>query len=370
MTNKFSIFSARDGQFSKSIFRNLAAISSIVFFAISCNPFKQPPVSGVAKTTNGGTDWTTANVIKDSQTTLASLNVAKMDFDPKNHETVFASGFNDGLYKSEDSGASWGRILSKILTFDFAIHPFDSKIIYAAGYFAERGRVVKTVDGGKSWEEIYSEAQNSVSVRGIALNPAQANQVVIGNSAGDLVKSNDGGISWTLVKKFEDRINRVYWLSGQVYVLVKEKGLFRSTNLDAGGFTELTASLTRSADFLQNFIGLGEQSFNQVYVDKITPSLIYLTAGKGVFKTTDEGASWKKLDLPGKHNSDLPARAVAVANVSSNIVFVSVGSVVYKSVNGGQTWQTQEVKSSGFVNYILIDPQLPQIAYAGNFVAQ
>src|SRR3989344_2693039 len=367
MTNKFSIFNF---QFSKPFFRYPIALTSIIFLAVSCNPFKQPPLSGVARTNNGGADWQTSHANKDDETTIAALNVAKMDFDPKNRETIFVSGFNDGLYKSEDSGASWSRILSKIWAFDFAIHPAGSQIIYAAGFFADRGMVVKTKDGGKSWEEVYSEAQDAVSVRSVALNPYQPNQVIIGNSAGSLIKSNDGGITWKLVKNFDGRINRVYWLNGQVYVLVREKGLFKSTNLEAGEFLDLTGSLTKSQGFLESFGGLNEKNFNQAHIDSITPSLIYLTAGKGAVKTTDEGITWQKLNLLGKQGSELPARAVAVSKQSSNIVFVSVGKVVYKSTDGGASWQTQTVPSSGFVNYILIDPQLPQVAYAGNFVAQ
>lgn len=327
-------------------------------------------VAGVYKSTNGGADWTAANVLKDGQNFLAALNVAKMAFDPKNREIVFASGYNDGLYKSEDSGTTWTRILSKIFTFDFALSPLDSNVIYAAGYFADKGRVVKTQDGGKSWEEIYSEASVSVSVRSLSLNPIDTNQVAIGNSNGDLIISNDGGITWVLKKSFNDRINRVFWQNGQVYVLVRGKGLYKSVTLSTGEFSELTESLTKSSSFLQNFSGLNEQSFYQAFIDTLSPSLIYLTAGKGVFKTTDEGKNWTKLDLPGKHNADLPARAVAIARSSSNLVFVSVGTVVYKTTDGGLSWQTQNVNSNGFVNYILIDPQLPQIIYAGNFVSQ
>lgn len=350
--------------------KNKFILLPIIFLAVSCNPFKQPPVSGVLKTTNGGVDWIASNSIKDAEGSIVGLNVAKMDFSPKKFETIFVSGFNDGLYRSEDSGATWQRILSKILTFDFALHPFDENIIYSAGYFAEKGRVVKTIDGGKSWENVYTEALDKVSVRSIALNPNQASQIVLGNSAGNLVKSNDSGITWKLVKTFEDRINRVFWQNGQVYVLVRNKGLFKSINLENGEFTDLTLSLTKTANFLENFSGLNEQSFNQAYIDKTSPNLIYLTAGKGLFKTTDEGKSWQKLNLPGKHNSDLPVRAVAVSKTSANIVYVSVGSVIYKSTNGGEAWQTQSAPSTGFVNFILIHPSLPQIVYAGNFVSQ
>ena len=169
-------------------------------------------------------------------------------FDPNNRQTVFVSGYNDGLYKSLDSGGTWARILGKILTYDFAIHPFDSNIIYAAGYFADKGRVVKTTDGGKSWEEVYSEAAVSVSVRSVALNPSQPNQVISAIAPAVWQKAMTAELP-EINKNFEDRINRIYWQNGQVYVLVKSKGLFKSTNLDAGEFTELTLSLTKSDNF-------------------------------------------------------------------------------------------------------------------------
>ncbi len=350
--------------------KNKILVIGLLLISASCNPFKTPVVAGVAKTTNGGVDWAGINVVKDNSATLAGLNVAKMDLDPKNREIVYVSGFNDGLYKSEDSGATWTRILSKIFTYDFAIHPFNTQILYAGGYFADKGRVVKTEDGGKSWEEIYSEAVSVVSVRTVALNPQAPNQVVLGNSAGSLIYSADGGRNWKLIKNFDDRINKILWQNQSMYVLLKTKGLYKLTNLEKGEFENLTANLTNQSGFLENFSGLNEQTFNQVYIDKTSPLLIYLTAGKGVFKTTNEGKTWEKLSLPGKQSSELPARAVTVAKTTSNIVMLSVGKVVYKSTDGAKTWQTQEVNTSGFVNYLLIDPQLPQIVYAGNYVNQ
>ena len=354
----------------KSFLPKTGLLVMIIFLAAACNPFQKVPVAGLNKTTNGGADWQAINTIADNQGSLAPLNVARMDFDPFNHEIVFASGFNDGLYKSEDSGGTWRRVLSRIWTFDFVISPINSNTIYAGGFFADVGRLVKTEDGGKSWQEVYSEAAPSVSVRAVAVDPTSPNHVVIGTSAGGFIKSNDGGLSWKLLKNFNDRINRIYWLNEQVYVLVKGKGLFKSTNLDAGEFVELTESLTKSDNFLENFTGLAEQAFNQAYVDNLAPGLIYLTAGKGLFKTVDEGKNWQKLELPGKHSPELPTRPVAVARSSSNIVFTGVGNVIYKSTDGGATWQTQSIVTNGFVNYILIDPQLPQVVYAGNFVEQ
>lgn len=95
---------------------------------------------------------------------------------------------------------------------------------------------------------------------------------------------------------------------------------------------------------------------------------MYLTTDKGLYKSVNEGQTWTLLNLPVKDYGLYGAYAVAVAKTSSNIIFTSVGSTIYKSTDGGNNWQTQRVVTGNLVYYILIDPQLPQIAYAGVYI--
>ena len=53
------------------------------------------------------------------------------------------------------------------------------------------------------------------------------------------------GISWQLANNFSDRINRVLWQNGNVYVLNKTKGLFKSSGF-ADNFTDITESLSKT----------------------------------------------------------------------------------------------------------------------------
>lgn len=351
--------------------KKLILIVALAFLAAGCNPLAKTVPVGIIKSINGGSDWQFANAVKNSTTlSLASLSISKMNFDPQNRQTVFAGSYTDGLYKSEDSGASWSKILSKILVYDFAINPLDTKIIYASGYYGDHGRVLKTTDGGASWVEIYHEESPANAARSIALNPLNPNQVVIGTTSGSVVKSSDSGNTWQLANDFKDRVNRVLWQNNNVYVLLKTKGLFKSSGF-ADNFSEMTSSLGKSYNVgtLSYTSANAVASFNQVYVDLRTPSLIYLTTDKGLYKTTDEGKAWNLQNLPIKPDK-ADGRAVAVSRASSNIVYSSVGSTIYKSTDGGINWQTQNITSGGFVNYILVDPELPQIVYAGIYSTQ
>ncbi len=341
---------------------------TLAFLAAGCNPFSQPVAAGIVKTTNGGADWQFINKLGDGQTgSLAEATVSELVFDPYNSEHVYAGSYSSGLFKSEDTGNSWKQILSKIGVYDVVINPQDTKVIYAAGFFNNHGKVLVSKNTGGSWDEIFNEEDVQNPVRSIALNPSNPFDVVIGLNSGNLVKSSDGGQHWRLLLNFQDQINRVRWQNGGLYVLLEKTGLRKSTD---GGLTfqDLSGALAASRDFAGVPVsGPAAGNFNRMAIDAINPSLIYLTTDAGLYKTVDEGQTWRNLtNLPLK-DSVVPVRAVAISRASSNTVYASAGATVYKTLDGGSSWQTQSVATTGFVNVILVHPQLPQIAYAGIF---
>jgi hypothetical protein len=179
----------------------------LLFMAQSCSLLSSPPQGGVVKSVNGGADWQFSNAVKDSKAgQISGLNIARLDFSPQSREVLYAGTYNGGLYKSEDSGATWQRILSKIFVYDFAVHPQDPKTIYVAGYYASHGKVLKTTDGGAAWQEIYNEASQENAVRAMALNPSAPNEIIIGMTSGNIIKSYDSGVSWRLANNFGDRV--------------------------------------------------------------------------------------------------------------------------------------------------------------------
>ncbi len=348
--------------------KKIILIVSVVLISAACNPFAAPVQAGVFKTVNGGADWRPADTLKTGTGSLSSTYISKLAFDPSNSQTVFAGTYTNGLYESQDSAATWSNILSNIQVYDFAINPQNSKIIYAAGLCVSHGCLLKTTDGGASWNEVYHEATASNPVRSVAINSANSNQMVIGTTLGSVVKSSDSGITWQLANNFNDQVNEVLW-QDNIFVLLKDKGLYKST--DSGTtFTELTAGFKNtggvaSIDYIAGNSEVG--AYHQFYSDLKTPSLVYLTTDKGLYKSLDGGQTWTAQSLPVQPGQN-PARAIAVSRDNSSIIYVSVGGTVYKSLDGGLSWQTQGIVTAGFINYILIDPALPQIAYSGVYI--
>jgi len=348
--------------------KKLIFVIGLILISAACNPFAAVPKAGVFKTVNGGADWRPANTLKTGSGSLSSTYISKLAFDPANSQTVFAASFSSGLFKSDDAAATWSSILSNIQVYDFAVNPQNSKIIYAAGLCVDHGCLLKTADGGTSWNEVYHEGTASDPVRSVAVNPANPNQMAIGTTLGSVVKSSDSSISWQLANNFNDQVNEVLW-QDNIYVLLKNKGLFKSTDLGAT-FAELTGGFKNTSNSIgiDNLTGNSTVgTYHQVYVDPESFSLIYLTADKGLYKSLDGGQTWAAQSLPVQPGQN-PARAIAVSKTNSGIVYTSVGGTVYKSLDGGASWQTQGVVTTGFVNFILIDPSLPQIAYCGIYI--
>ncbi len=341
-----------------------AAIISVSLLAISCSPFSQTPKSGIVKTTNGGVDWQLINTIEtpDGKTaSISAANVGTIVINPKNRKKIYAAVYNGGVLRSEDSGETWTKILANTSIYDVIVDPGDENRIYAAGIVGNHGRVLLTTDGGKSWKDIFTESSVENPVRKIVFNPAQPKELIIGLQSGTIIRSPDGGSTWQLAHSFDDRVQGMVWLeNGTVLTLIRDDGLWASSD---GGvtYTELTDPLKGDQSF--TLFGGPVDQFIQFAVSNRNPDTIYLTTDTGLHKTQDGGKTWKRLPVPAK--KEIGVRAIGMSLASENTIYVSSGATVYKSVDGGDSYQTNSVATNGFINYIVVDPELTQVAYAG-----
>lgn len=71
----------------------------------------------------------------------------------------------------------------------FAVDPTNSKVMYAA----MRDGLFKSQDAGASWKSIGKEFKNMTSV---AVNPKKPTDIFAAAFEGAVFKSNDGGVKW------------------------------------------------------------------------------------------------------------------------------------------------------------------------------
>jgi photosystem II stability/assembly factor-like uncharacterized protein len=175
---------------------------------------------GVFRSYNMGDDW---EAIGES---FAYLSIGSITFDPSNTSIVYVgsgdpniSGYpssGDGVYKTEDGGASWEHlgpsevgVVSKIL-----VDPFSTETVYMASmgtpWFENEHRgVYKSIDGGANWEQVlYLSDQAGIS--SLVFNPSAPDtlyaagwdrirsntQSIVSGDHSRIYRSYDGGDTW------------------------------------------------------------------------------------------------------------------------------------------------------------------------------
>jgi photosystem II stability/assembly factor-like uncharacterized protein len=180
---------------------------------------------GVWKTTNAGVTWTP---IFDDQD---SYSIGCVAIDPGNPHVIWVGtgenvggrhvGYGDGIYRSQDGGASWKNLglkesqhISKIV-----IHPAHSNIIWVAAQGplwsggGERG-LYKSIDHGETWEKVLGDDE-WVGVTDVVIDLRDPDRLYaatwqrhrnvaayMGGGQGSAIhRSSDGGASWEKLSK-------------------------------------------------------------------------------------------------------------------------------------------------------------------------
>jgi len=138
------------------------------------------------------------------------------------------------------------------------------------------------------------------------------------------------------------------------------------------GDPRLTADTMKSFAFRSVGPSLTTGRISDVAVDPKNPSVWYVAAAAGnLWKTENRGNTWTGIfDEQGSYSLG----AVTVDPKDSNIVWlgtgennnqrsVSFGDGVYKSTDGGATWKRMGLENSEHIQNIVIDPRNSNVVY-------
>ncbi len=267
----------------------------------------------VWKTTNNGTTF------KPVFDNYGTYSIGCVTMDPDNHNVIWigtgennhqrALGYGNGVYKTVNGGKSWenmglkdSRQIGMI-----AIDPRDSDIVFVAaegsvwGPGGDRG-LYKTTGGGKTWKKVL-EISEHTGVNNVIIDPVDPDIMyatseqrrrhvhtkIGGGPETAIYKSTDGGENWRKLKK----------------------GL---PGVDMGG------------------IGIA--------VSPVDPNVVYaiIEAAEdkgGFFRSVDKGESWKKMS--DHHSSGQYYNEIFCDPVDVNKVY-SMETISEYTDDGGKTW--------------------------------
>ncbi len=246
---------------------------------------------------------------------------------------------------------------------DLAVHPRDKRTWYIA---TASGGVWKTTNAGTTWMPIF-DGEGSYSTGAIAIDPTNPNVVWVGTgennaqrsvSYGDGVyKSEDGGTSWKNVGlKASEHIGKILIdprNSDVVYVAAQgplsraggDRGLYKTTDGGATWNRVLDSGTWAGA--------------NDVVLDPRNPDILiatmwqryrrvygYVAGGpeSGVYRSTDAGKTWHKSQRGLPNNVDLGRIGLAVSPANPDVVYAIIEAAndkggFYRSRDGGASWQ-------------------------------
>ncbi|MDF3128470.1 hypothetical protein P0Y35_04620 [Kiritimatiellaeota bacterium B1221] len=164
----------------------------IVYMGIDGDATKGKTGGGLFKSTDGGHSWEQLENQPGSRRMYYGLAV-----DPTDSQRIYWAGFGKkgGIYRSEDGGESWQRVFSKD-AYLFNLMTTADGTVYAGGK-----QLYRSKDQGKSWQTV-TKIKEKRSVVGIEVHPEDPDTIWIsanvwsGDAKGFILKTADGGKTW------------------------------------------------------------------------------------------------------------------------------------------------------------------------------
>jgi hypothetical protein len=311
------------GAFVTKINPSLSGSGSLLYSAILSEPYYGAPAGGAGIAVDASGD---AFIVGGAGPGLPLVNAVR--------------GPQEGVFQSLNGGQSWTRQshgLTDFPIFALAIDASTSPRTLYAGTLTF-GSIFRSPDGGLNWSKVFQLPNSSTSnlcfgsascVWAVAVDPTIPSNVYAGTSAG-VYRSTDRGSTWSafnagLSSTAVQGVRGLLFDGATLYAAAGD-GLHK---LDPGASMWTPLSLT--ADVHNIVIDPGS-----------TPHILYTASERsGAYKSTDGGATWTTMEVPGSVFSSvavdttLTPRTLYACDSSGG---GSDGGPLYESTDAGQTW--------------------------------
>lgn len=267
---------------------------------------------GLFKTTNAGSRWRQLD-IDNAVAPVIAPSASHILYEPPEW----------GVVRSRDGGRRWEHRHGEIpigCSSAFAIDPLDPfTLVCHDEQWAKISR-----DGGTTWRPLTQGSRPDAEVASLAIDPSNAQVIVVGTSDGRTFRTADRGAAWYRVADgpATGAIESLQFVDGTSGVIFALQGSNIIRTLDGGDHWEALPSAWPYLEF---------QAFA---VDPLSPSTVYVGTRRGVMVTADFGRHWE-LRRRGITRASV---SVAVQAGTPTTVFAKAFSETFASRDGGDTW--------------------------------
>lgn len=335
--------------------------------------------AGIIRSSDGGLTWQNVAISEDKKIFFPS-QIYSLTFHPTDSGIIFMETKSSGLWKSTNEGISWKMVLDgkRILdpradVYRIAINPVHPNIIYLAVFQNNHGRVLKSQDGGLSFEEIYFISEDKFGVFDIFIDPFVEDRVLIATGQGGIFETRNGGRTWRVVRWFGGPVVRLLVnpaTDSEILAILSSGQVFKTIDGGNNWFEISTQSETQSNSIFPGpgvpnlFAIFGKSgSFETLVVDPQNFSRMFIGGDQGLLRSENGGVTWKRLNVLIPPEA-LPVDAVAIHPQDSRIIFAAASAYLHKSADGGLSWSVENLPTSGRIKTLLIHPLKPELVFA------
>lgn len=350
----------------KIIFLTLIIILPLSFSSCSLLGSSSEKPGGIYKSFDYGDSWESTNVFQDSSETtqdISSLLVTKIKIHPQDHKYVYLASSNAGLWYSTNAGKSWQQIFSSGNIFDFDLDPFNNGVVYAS----LGNKVYKTINLGENWEPIYSESRSQVLINNLVVDPQNNLVVYLGTSAGELIRTTDGGESWQTITTIDKAKIKKILINPKnnnlIYLAAEKKGIFKSRD-QGNTWTNLQDNYydRDDRDLRKKFRGI-DTLYDLIFDLTQSDALIY-ASNYGLLKSNDGGSTWQEINILTPPTSVI-INSLAINPQDNSQIYYAAGDTLYRTFDTGNTWVNSPLLSSWSATAITVDYHTPNVIYLG-----
>lgn len=319
-----------------------------------------PMVGGLWQTADVGRSWAQLNTYPRANeiATISGASVREIKVDPNDPAAYYIGTEQNGMFFSYDYGATWQRPKDPQASSGMALAIEVDPRSVCTIYMLKPDRLLKSTNCSRTFEDAYVETRANSAVSRFAMDWFNPDILWAGTTQGDVMKSMDGGLSWSTVIRVRSDVTAIEVSnvdSRVIYVGTRNSGFYKSTD---GGETWASHQ-----DDMKEF-NRSSRVFG--FAQTADGSTLVMNSEYGLLKSEDQGETWESIPLvtpPG----GVRIWSVALDPKNGDIIYYGTQGIFYQSTSGGNSWITRDFPTAWVPRAMEVHPEQSETVLVGFF---